>query len=173
MAARPFLVNVADLVGRPGAHRRERLSGPLGGLRVVDASVTPDSDVVVDTLLEWVSDGVLATGTASAPWVGECRRCLGPVGGQLVVEFRELFSQEAEEGESYPFRGEHIDLAPLAREAILLELPLAPLCAADCQGLCPSCGADLNEGRCQCVPEAADPRWAALDALRGDPGASN
>ena len=169
MAARPFLVNVADLVGRPGAHRRERLSGLVGGLRVVDASVTPDSEVVVDTLLEWVSDGVLATGTASAPWVGECRRCLGPVGGELAVEFRELFSPEAEEGDGYPLRGEQIDLAPLAREVILLELPLAPLCAADCQGLCPTCGADLNEGGCQCVPEVVDLRWAALDVLRGDP----
>ncbi len=62
MAARPFLVNVADLVGHPGAHRRERLSGSLGPLRVVDASVPADAEVVVDTLLEWVSDGVLALG---------------------------------------------------------------------------------------------------------------
>ncbi len=170
MAARPFLVNVADLVGRPGAHRRERLSGSVGTLRVVDASVPADSEVVVDTLLEWVSDGVLATGTASAAWVGECRRCLRPVGGELVADFRELFSDTAEDGEGYPFRGEHIDFAPLAREVILLELPLAPLCAEDCHGLCPTCGRDLNEGRCECATEAVDPRWAALDVLRGDPG---
>ena len=170
MAARPFHVNVADLVGRPGAHRRERLSGRLGALRVVDASVPFDSEVVVDTLLEWVSDGVLATGTASARWVGECRRCLRPVGGELATEFRELFSNTVEDGEGYPFRGEQIDFAPLAREAVLLELPLAPLCAEDCQGLCPTCGTDLNQGRCQCVVEDVDPRWAALDVLRGDPG---
>ena len=170
MAARPFLVNVADLAGHPGARRRERVSGTLGALRVVDASVPADSHVVVDTLLEWVSDGVLATGTASAPWVGECRRCLGPVGGELVVEFRELFSGEAEDGEGYPLRGEHIDFAPLAREVVILELPLAPLCAEDCLGLCATCGADLNAGLCSCVPEAGDPRWAALDALRGDLG---
>ena len=161
MAARPFLVNVADLAGRPGAHRRERLSGRLGGLRVVDASVAADAEVVVDTLLEWVSDGVLATGTASAPWVGECRRCLGPVGGELAVQFRELFSPAAEEGDGFPFRGELIDLAPLA-----------PLCAADCRGLCPTCGADLNQGGCGCVPDTVDPRWTALDVLRGDPGPS-
>ncbi|HWC12232.1 MAG TPA: DUF177 domain-containing protein [Acidimicrobiales bacterium] len=170
MAARPFLVHVADLVGRPGAHRRERVSGSLGGLRVVDASVPPDAEVLVDTLLEWVSDGVLATGTASAPWVGECRRCLGPVAGDLSVGFRELFSPSVEEGDGYPFRGEQIDLGPLARETLLLELPLAPLCADDCQGLCPTCGADLNEGQCQCAPEDVDPRWAALDVLRGDLG---
>ena len=168
MAARPFLVNVADLVRRPGAHRRERLSGHLSGLRVVAASVPSDSEVVVDTLLEWVTDGVLATGTASAQWTGECRRCLGPVGGQLAVEFRELFSPAVDEGDGYPLRGDQLDLEPLAREAVLLELPLVPLCAADCQGLCPTCGADLNQGACGCVVEVMDPRWAALDALRGD-----
>ena len=169
MAARPFLVNVADLVHRPGAHRRERLSGRLGGLRVAAAAVTPDSEVTVDTLLEWVSDCVLATGTASAEWVGDCRRCLGPVGGVLTVEFRELFSPAIEEGDGYPLRGDQVDLEPLAREAVLLDLPLAPLCAAECRGLCPTCGADLNQGACACVPEVVDPRWAALDALRGDP----
>jgi uncharacterized protein len=165
---RPFLVNVADLVHRPGAHRRERVAAPIDGLRVVDASVPRGAEVVVDTLLEWVSDGILASGVASAPWTGECRRCLGPVGGELRVEFRELFTGSPTDGESYPLRADHIDLGPLAREALLLDLPLAPLCADACLGLCPTCGADLNRGACQCATEAVDPRWAALDALRGE-----
>jgi uncharacterized protein len=165
---RPFLVNVADLVHRSGAHRRERVAAPIDGLRVVDASVPRGTEVVVDTLLEWVSDGILATGVASAPWAGECRRCLGPVGGELRVEFRELFTQSPIDGESYPLRADHIDLGPLAREALLLDLPLAPLCADSCLGLCPTCGADLNRGACRCATEAVDPRWAALDALRGE-----
>ena len=55
---------------------------------------------------------------------------------------------------------------PFTRDAVLLELPLAPLCRPDCAGLCPTCGADLNEGPCACPPAEGDPRWAALDALR-------
>ena len=167
---RPFLVNVADLVRRPGARRRELVVGELGGLRVGEASVPAGAEVSVDALLEWVSDGVLASGVTSAPWVGECRRCLGPVGGHLRVEFRELFEESAREGESYPLRTDHIDLAPLAREALVLDLPLAPLCAEDCHGLCPTCGADLNRGVCNCATAVGDPRWAALDVLRGDLG---
>ncbi len=163
----PFVVNVADLVNRPGARRRERVVGTLGGLRVGDASVPPDNEVSVDVLLEWVTDGVLASGDTRARWVGDCRRCLGPVGGELRIEFRELFEAEPREGESFPLRNDHLDLAPLAREVLLLDLPLAPLCAPDCRGLCPSCGADLNRGDCQCVTELGDPRWAALDVLRG------
>ena len=60
-----------------------------------------------------------------------------------------------------------MDLLPLARDAVLLNLPLAPVCRPDCAGLCPTCGADLNEGPCLCLPVSSNGRWAALDALRG------
>jgi uncharacterized protein len=166
----PFVVNVADLVNRPGARRRERVVGTLSDLQVGNASVPADGEVSVEVLLEWVTDGVLASGATRAPWVGDCRRCLGPVGGELRIEFRELFEADARDGETYPLRKDHLDLAPLAREVLLLDLPLAPLCAADCKGLCPTCGADLNQGDCECVVELADPRWAALDVLRGEWG---
>jgi uncharacterized protein len=168
---KPFVVNVADLLHRPAARRRERLRGRLDGLRVSGSEVPPSAPVDVDTLLEWVSDGILATGTVSAPWRGECRRCLVPADGILAVAFRELFESKPTDGESYQLRYDVVDLEPLVREAILLELPLAPLCREDCPGLCPTCGADLNEGPCACRPDDRDPRWAALDLLRGDVGA--
>jgi len=84
----------------------------------------------------------------------------------VATTVEELFVSDPEEWETYPIHGDHIDLEPMAREAVVLGLPLAPLCRPDCKGLCPSCGADLNQGPCGCPPAAADPRWAALDALR-------
>jgi uncharacterized protein len=162
-----LVVNVADLLYRPGARRRFQGSAPLEALHVVGSTVPARTEVSVDALLEWVNDGVLATGAATAPWEAECRRCLGPVHGQATAEFRELFEAESREGESYPLKGDRIDLAPLAREALLLELPLAPLCRDDCRGLCPTCGADRNAGPCACPPDEPDPRWAVLDGLRG------
>ncbi|MGI9023145.1 MAG: YceD family protein [Acidimicrobiales bacterium] len=167
---RPFAVNVAALVHRPGARRQEQVAGSIPGLVVLGTAVPDDGEVVVDALFEWVSDGLLATGTASGRWVGECRRCLRPVTGELTADFCELFEESPREGESYQLRVDAIDLTPLAREAILLELPLAPVCAADCRGLCPTCGTDLNQASCACVESARDPRWAALDVLRGDTG---
>jgi len=172
VSVRPFTVNVAALVHRPGARRQERVSGPITGLVVLGTAVPEGADVVVDTLLEWVSDGLLATGTARAPWVGECRRCLRPVHGELAVEFCELFEESPREGESYKLRLDAIDLTPLARETILLDLPLAPVCAVDCRGLCPTCGTDLNQQPCSCAESSGDPRWAALDVLRGETGPS-
>lgn len=167
---KPFVVNVADLVNKPGARRRERVVGGLPGpITIVDSSIRPDTPVVVDAILEWVSDGLLATGTVAGAWEGPCRRCLGPVRGELSVDVQELFEARPREGESYPLHHDRVDLEPLAREALTLDLPLAPLCSTDCRGLCSTCGADLNLGDCGCPPPGADLRWAALDVLRAEP----
>jgi len=71
----------------------------------------------------------------------------------------------ASDEELYPIVDETIDLGPLARDAVVLELPMAPLCREDCAGLCVQCGANRNEGDCGCVAPR-DPRWANLDVLR-------
>jgi len=168
MSQSPFVVSVSDLVHHPGARRAEHIAAPLPGLHVADSAVPDDAEVDLDVVLESVHDGILATGTVTAPRTGECRRCLGQVAGGLRASFRELFEDEPTEGESYPLRHEQVDLEPLAREVVLLELPQAPLCREECLGLCPKCGADLNEGSCDCVPDDRDPRWAALDVLRTD-----
>jgi uncharacterized protein len=163
----PLVVNVADLLHRRGARRHERLTVPaVAGLAVVGTSVLPGHEITVDVDLESVSDGILATGSVAAAWQSECRRCLAEVTGEARAALQELFEHGAREGETYPIEHEHIDLEPVAREALLLELPLAPLCREDCLGLCPTCGADLNEGACDCTSNERDPRWAALDDLR-------
>jgi uncharacterized protein len=59
----------------------------------------------------------------------------------------------------------YIDLAPLLRELAILDVPIQPLCRPDCQGLCMSCGANLNEGDCGCEDDDIDPRFAALREL--------
>jgi uncharacterized protein len=163
-----LLVNVADLLHRPGARRRVQQSGTVDALRVVASTVPAESAVSVDAVLEWVNDGILATGTATGPYEAECRRCLTTVRGEVTAQFRELFEVQAREGETYPLRGERVDLAPLAQEVLMLELPLAPLCREACRGLCPTCGADLNDGSCSCPAAVRDPRWAALDGFRTD-----
>lgn len=65
------------------------------------------------------------------------------------------------------YRKGEIDLWPEMREAVLLALPLKPLCREDCRGLCPSCGRDRNAGDCQCRDDRGDHRWDALRKLAG------
>lgn len=61
---------------------------------------------------------------------------------------------------------EVLDTAPILAEQLQLNLPMKPLCRPDCAGLCPRCGADLNEGPCACVETVGDRRWSALADLK-------
>jgi len=161
----PFVVSVVDLLRTPGHRREVKLRGRLPGLKSVETVVVPDADVEVTAGLEAFAEGLVADGLISAPWQAECRRCLSPVAGNVDVDFREVFERQPTEGETYKLGHEEVDLEPLIREAVLLALPLTPLCRSDCEGICPTCGADLNEGPCGCPPAGRDPRWAALDDL--------
>lgn len=143
------------------------MAAPLADLVVTGSAVPQGADVTVDVTLEAIAGGVSVVGTVTAPWAGDCRRCLQPAGGELRVAVRELFAPGGDGDDAYPLAGDEIDLAPVARDAILLELPVAPLCRPACLGLCPECGANRNIEPCG-AHERTDPRWAALDVLRHD-----
>jgi len=162
-----LLINVADLLRRPASRKSVRLTVPSDGFTVVDSTVPAGAPIDVDLELESLTDGVVVTGQVSAPWEAACRRCLGPAHGRLDVTVRELYQSEPQSDEAFAIDGEVLDLEPLVREAVLLELPLAPLCRADCAGLCPDCGADRNDVDCGHQLEVHDPRWDVLDDLRG------
>jgi uncharacterized protein len=163
---KPFVVDVADLVHRPGARRTDTRSGPTSAMQVAETIVADGTLLTVEARFEPVGSGILATGWAEITWNSACRRCARPISGVTRAAFQEEFDAAASvDGDTYPMKHDQVDLELVAREAILLDLPLAPLCREDCAGLCNSCGADLNDGACSCAPEVADPRWAALDAL--------
>ncbi|MFC2038584.1 DUF177 domain-containing protein [Chloroflexota bacterium] len=58
-----------------------------------------------------------------------------------------------------------LDLTEAIRQYILMAIPIKPLCRQDCAGLCPTCGADLNMGKCECPSVPVDIRWDALKKL--------
>lgn len=166
MSPRPFVVLVTGIL-RGREPRRERRVGRIDDLFVSGSAVPLGGEVTVDVVLVPLGPSIEAVGRVTAPWEGECRRCLRLVRSEARAEVRELFEEEPVEEETYPLSLGEIDLESLAREAIMLELPQAPLCREDCRGLCPVCGADLNEVACSCGP-VIDPRWGALDQLRTD-----
>ncbi len=169
--ARPFRLRVAALRKALGSSRHEVRSGVIEGLGAVSVAVPEGAPVELDLTLSSFAGGIMVQGTVRAPWRGECRRCGGDVHGTVEARVRERFvPHPGPEDDAYPLTGDELDLEPLARDAVVLDLPLAPLCAADCLGLCPRCGTNRNLGPCGCPPPI-DPRWAALDVLRepGDP----
>ena len=164
-AHRPFVVHVAKLRRAIGTRWHEVRRGAIEDLACSGSAVPERTEVEADVVLESVFGGVAVTGTVRAPWAGSCRRCLAPAGGTLVVPVREHYTEGGDGEETYPLADGDVDLEPLVRDAVLLELPQAPLCRADCQGLCPMCGVNRNEQQCACVAPR-DERWDALDALR-------
>ena len=106
----------------------------------------------LDLRLESVTEGVLVTGTVTAPLTGECGRCLDPVDDDLEVEVCELFAypnsatdETTEQDEVYRIEGDLLDVEPVVRDAVVLALPWTPLCRPDCAGLCPDCGQRLDD----------------------------
>jgi uncharacterized protein len=120
-----------------------------------------------------MSDGVLVTVEAAAPVTAECARCLEPVASSVDVSFRELYefdgdlkTGESDDGDRRFLDGNLLDLEPALRDAVVLALPLAPLCRGDCEGLCPECGVRLADaGPSHDHGDSLDPRWARLREL--------
>jgi uncharacterized protein len=132
----------------PVAMRSESRTVPApASLGVELVSVPEGAELELDIQLERVTDGVLVTGTVRAPLVGECARCLEMFASSAEVRFTELFTHEAgdDEADGYLLDGDLLDLELALRDALVLELPLAPLCAEDCPGLCSECGVRLAD----------------------------
>ncbi|MFC5061479.1 YceD family protein [Actinomycetospora atypica] len=167
----PWIVDTArELSRRPGTMKlwvRDIPAPDDFGLEVI--GVPEGEPIHLDLRLESVMEGVLASGTVTCDVVGECSRCLSPVTDHLEVDLTELYAYphstttETTDAEDVArIVDEKIDLEPAARDAVLLELPNAPLCREDCPGV-PS----PDEQAWAFVPagsthERIDPRWAAL-----------
>ena len=81
----------------------------------------------------------------------ECSRCLAETEYSAVVPFDEEFTEDKDDsGEVYNYARGLVDLSDMVREKVLLSMPQAVLCREDCKGLCPECGANLNETQCGC-----------------------
>jgi uncharacterized protein len=136
------------------------------GIAVI--GVPPGSPIEMDLRLESVVEGVLVTGTARVAVSGECVRCLTEISDELEIDVQELFvypDSDAGEDEASRLEGDLIDLEPLLRDEVVLELPFQPLCREDCAGLCVECGANLNLDPEHTHELAVDPRWEKLRNL--------
>lgn len=174
-------VPVTDLLGRPGATRhvtatvgREEVGGPLGDWGPSDEALRSPFDV--DVALEMLLEGLFVRGSVSFTLTIPCARCLVDVTTDVTVPVAELFADpasleeddELDEGYELHTAEGSIDLEALLRDAVGASLPYRQLCDAACAGLCPVCGADLNDGDCgHHRGPAPDPRWAALEQLQG------
>lgn len=166
----PLVLDTREVGRRPGSkreYRRDFAAPAQLGLDMI--GVPQGAPLVLNVRLESVTEGVLVTGSVTGSAAGECGRCLSEFTEELAVDFVELFAypnsmtEETTDADEVPrLEGDYLDLEPVVRDAVVLGLPLTPLCRPDCGGLCPECGErldDLPEGH---THEKLDPRWAAL-----------
>lgn len=165
----PYVLPVRDIAHKPGEMREHRLEitvpEPIGAGQIV---VPTGSVLTVDVRLEGLHEGILVSGHASAEAVGECSRCLIDISEPVEVDFAELFAYDASEDFDFQVHDAHVDSEPVVRDAVVLSLPFQPVCRPDCPGLDPVTGERLADVGERAIPEAIDPRWAALVELRGE-----
>ncbi|MEU8505492.1 DUF177 domain-containing protein [Streptomyces brevispora] len=179
----PLVFDTHELGRRPGALKRltRSVNAPKDfGIDGV-VGVPEGAPVELDVRLESVMEGVLVTGTARASAEGECVRCLEPLSLEVEADFQEMFSypdaddrnrsktadpvDDAEDDEDRFFLEDGLfDLESVLRDAVVLALPMQPVCRETCAGLCSECGVRLDENPGH-HHEALDIRWAALQGL--------
>jgi uncharacterized protein len=170
----PLVINISRLGRRPGSMMTfsETVPSPSRiGLDLI--GVDAGAPLALDLRIESVSEGVLVSGTVSAPTAGECARCLTPITGDVEIDLTELFAypdsatDETTESDEIGRVGgsgepDTVDLEQPIIDAIGLALPFSPLCGPDCAGLCPHCGVPLATAEPGHHHEQIDPRWAKL-----------
>ena len=150
-------------------------------LALTDEGLCPaeDGDIFqVSLVLERLHGGIRAHGTVKGSIAMECSRCLERFSQPIDLKFDEVYrlqegpapakppaSSEVLEDDSYVVYEGILDLNPALNDAIMLSVPMKPLCREDCKGLCVSCGVNLNAEDCDCVPEELDPRLEVLRSL--------
>jgi uncharacterized metal-binding protein YceD (DUF177 family) len=184
-AGNPWLVDLRELGRRAGSLQEiDRTLPAPAGWRVELIGVPEGAEVRLRLRLESVMEGVLVSGELDVPVEGSCARCLEPVEDTLELDVQELFAYSgstteatSEEDEVRRVDGDFLDLEPMVRDAVVLSLPLAPVCSEDCSGLCVDCGQRLDDLPPDHTHEVIDPRWAGLAgrfaSSPGTPGDDN
>lgn len=167
MSTTDYTISVHDLMHKPGQMRELKLDietpESMGeGIAIVPKGVELDLDV----RLESVHEGILATGEVFVDADAQCSRCLEPLTVPVEVDFQELFAYSLTNEDDLVVQDEQIDLEPVIRDAVVLNLPFHPLCSEDCLGLCSECGVKMADNPHHVHEAPIDSRWNALESFK-------
>jgi uncharacterized protein len=175
--AEEMFLDVKDLAVRRVHIRKSYAPGSIDyGLSEVKQSEPLEANATAELL----EGQIRVTGELRTRIEMVCARCLEPVIEEVHRDF-DLFYQPLLKGtpndeerlkdddtEIGFFEGEGLFLADVLKEQVLLSLPMKVICQSDCRGLCPHCGANLNQEQCRCERHTSDPRLAPLARLKQD-----
>lgn len=173
MAAAYHSIDLARFALRSGEGRRLELEVDPGTLELGGQRYAVSGESVGARLeLSRTAAGYAVRMRYTARVAGPCMRCLAAAENPVEVDAREVDQPETDDEElrSPYVDGDRLDLGSWAHDSLALAVPLQLLCRPDCLGLCPVCGASLNDGDPAAHRHDAgpDPRWAPLRELRSD-----
>lgn len=167
----PFRINVSEIIEAPGASIDVAGGFALDVLEVGDERFSLTEPAVVDVVLSNAGSGLVTTGTVTARVLATCSRCLCDFESVIAGEVEGFYvsakapQPDAMDAERVSGDG-FVDLAPALTAALVIEAPFVPLHDPDCAGLCAGCGANLNEGSCDCGDRVDDSHpFSALGSL--------
>lgn len=170
-----MILPVAELKRLVGEQKKVHWLEPIQSFDLTETDMKLNEAVMAEVTVTNAGDRFLVQGSAIANFTMTCCRCLVEFPQQLTVELTEqyLFVSKGEpddDEEDYEVEdrylpvlaADQIDVSRLLVDAFFSQLPLKTLCREDCKGLCDQCGANLNEGPCECQDQPVDPRFAIL-----------
>ena len=156
----PIVVELGERLENPGDSLPVSGRIEIGSYSTGEKELAPPDGVSYDVVLTHAGDGILATGIVRAHAQASCDRCLEPEDADAYEDGFELVGPDRT-----------VDLSGPIWDAMVMDTPFVILCRPDCAGLCPTCGANLNEGPCGCAERAERERLEGDDnpfaVLRG------
>lgn len=170
----PLYLEIAGC--EPGVHSLE-VEEDAASFGFPDQAITVDEPVRLGLRITRDASTIVVSGRVDVVARRNCDRCLVAFPEDVSIDIREVYQladrpmpgADPDDDDEVHFvdrRVTRLDLAPVIRQRVLLDLPMKALCREDCRGLCPVCGANLNEGTCGCDAARGDARWQALQGLR-------
>jgi len=160
-------LDVSNVFENPGMVFEKKLSGPIGSVKFQgqEFEFNNGADVTLSYFGD-EEDGITVTGGFEAETTAACDRCLKEFKYTVEFSFTEYY-KESPDDTQYKYSGETIELGDMLTDNIILNLPTKLLCEQDCKGLCPKCGANLNEGQCGCEsePDESNPFYGLKDLI--------
>ena len=163
-----MIIDLLDILNAEGAEKRFSGLVSFGDVSFGGASFL-FAPAKAQGVVKNVGEGFLLTATVEGSYKTQCARCTKPVSASFCEEISENLTNGGLKNENaVAFTGTKIDLFEIFLTGVLQNLPMRTLCKEGCKGLCPVCGADLNEGECGCEPDSGESAFDILKQFKFD-----
>ena len=162
-----MIIDVSNILKESGIKRHVYGEVAFGELSFMGVTYDFPTPVKIEGDISNNGKNISLNAVMSGSFITPCARCMKNTEVKFSFDMEEVFVREEDGAEDTDedvrvFSGHAVYIDDIAADNFFMNVSARYLCREDCKGLCPECGADLNEGDCNCVKGSIDPRWAGL-----------